>query len=470
MLDENSFGQTNPVLNRKGLCMTSKNKVPASATPVAKKRRAAAKKTDAGQALIQPKTEMRRKRYVQPNRSSQVIRWVFFVLILAVVALLAGAVIGEIRKNAALSSAQANAGQLQWQSEPAMVIDPAKSYFATLDTSQGKIRIQLFADKAPHAVNNFVFLARAGFYEGTTFHRVLKDFMAQGGDPTGTGMGGPGYSFADEIVPGLTFAEPGVVAMANSGKNTNGSQFFITFAPQPSLDGGYTIFGKVVDGMPVVLSLKKRDPNQNPSFLGDVIQSVTIEETTSAMADVVSYAAPLASPEPQSGRPLAALAMARREDLFRIPPAMSIDQSHSYQATVTTTKGKIVVDLFNADAPRSVNNFVVLANLGYWDHYPVSRLLPGKWVLSGAPADAAGKDVGYSLPSEIKRPNEAGAFGYWSSPEGSGSSGSAIYILLQDNKTMDAAFTVFGKVTEGLDVASTLSLSDSIESIVIEEK
>ena len=159
-----------------------------------------------------------------------------------------------------------------------MTIDPAKSYFAIFRTEKGDIRVQLFADKAPHTVNNFVFLARQGYYDNTTFHRVLEDFMAQGGDPTGTGQGGPGYVFADEIDPTLTFGAPGLLAMANAGPNTNGGQFFLTFAPTPWLNGLHTIFGKVVAGMGVLLSLRLRDPQAAPSYSGDALQTVVIEE------------------------------------------------------------------------------------------------------------------------------------------------------------------------------------------------
>ena len=141
-----------------------------------------------------------------------------------------------------------------------MGIDPAKSYTATVGTDLGDIVIELFADKVPNTVNNFVFLARDGFYDGVSFHRVIKGFMAQGGDPTGTGMGGPGYSFEDEFHPELTHSGPGVLSMANAGPGTNGSQFFITYADTPHLDFRHAVFGRVVDGMDVVEAIPERDP------------------------------------------------------------------------------------------------------------------------------------------------------------------------------------------------------------------
>jgi cyclophilin family peptidyl-prolyl cis-trans isomerase len=166
----------------------------------------------------------------------------------------------------------------QWKQAPAMAIDPKKKYYATFHTDKGDIRAELFADKAPRTVNNFVFLAREGFYDGTIFHRVISDFMAQGGDPTGTGRGGPGYQFQDEFHPSLKHNKPGLLSMANAGPNTNGSQFFITHVPTPWLDNKHAIFGQVVDGMDVLLSIPPRDPMKvgSPAVK---LNSVTIEES-----------------------------------------------------------------------------------------------------------------------------------------------------------------------------------------------
>jgi cyclophilin family peptidyl-prolyl cis-trans isomerase len=166
----------------------------------------------------------------------------------------------------------------QYASAPPMSIDVKKQYFATFKMAKGgEFVVQLFPDKAPITVNSFVFLARDGFFNGVTFHRVLEGFMAQGGDPTGTGMSGPGYEFVNEDSD-LKFDKAGVVAMANAGRDTNGSQFFITFGPTEQLNGGYTIFGQVTSGMDMVNAITRRDPDQNPNFTGDVIASITISE------------------------------------------------------------------------------------------------------------------------------------------------------------------------------------------------
>ena len=164
-----------------------------------------------------------------------------------------------------------------WSTEPQMTIDPKKTYTATLNTDLGDIVVRLYADKAPRTVNNFVFLAREGFYNGVTFHRVISDFMAQGGDPTGTGTGGPGYRFADEFHPDLRHDGPGVLSMANSGPNTNGSQFFITHGATPWLDRKHAVFGKVTSGLSVLMSIPARDPARAKE-LGVQIQTVEIAE------------------------------------------------------------------------------------------------------------------------------------------------------------------------------------------------
>jgi peptidyl-prolyl cis-trans isomerase B (cyclophilin B) len=156
----------------------------------------------------------------------------------------------------------------QYSNPPEMTIDQKKKYTATLDTSRGTIVCDLFTKDAPKTVNNFVFLAREGFYDGTTFHRVINDFMVQGGDPTGTGRGGPGYRFEDELKNNPNKHKVGSLSMANAGPNTNGSQFFITHVVTDWLDGKHTVFGEVRDGQDVVNSVKQ----------GDRLNKVTIEE------------------------------------------------------------------------------------------------------------------------------------------------------------------------------------------------
>ncbi|MBI3150910.1 MAG: peptidylprolyl isomerase [Chloroflexi bacterium] len=166
----------------------------------------------------------------------------------------------------------------QWTTPPAMQIDPQKKYIARMETDNGTMVIELFADKTPVTVNSFVFLAREGFYDGIIFHRVIANFMVQGGDPTGTGRGGPGYKFQDEFHPSLKHDKRGILSMANAGPGTNGSQFFITHGPTPHLNGKHSVFGQVIEGEDVLMSIPERDPNNVNAPVVKIIR-VTIEES-----------------------------------------------------------------------------------------------------------------------------------------------------------------------------------------------
>ena len=355
----------------------------------------------------------------------------------------------------------------QWPAPPAMAIDPTKIYIATFKTARGDIVVQLLADKAPLTVNNFIFLAKNKFYDNTTFHRVIAGEFAQGGDPSASGRGGPGYEFGDEFNPDLRFEEPGLLAMANAGPDTNGSQFFITVAPEPQLTGRHTIFGKVISGLEVAKALTARDPQQNPAGPGDGLITVEISEVaTSQLPPPTATPAPL-RPTPAPGRPLSKLDPAARTNLFNTAPAMVISTSQSYSATIKTTQGDIVVALYPAEAPQAVNNFVVLADLGYWDNFPVDFTNPGQFFLTGSPAGQPSSDIGYVLPDEIKRPNAAGAVGFWYRADRFGPSGSEFYVLLIAAPALDQHFTVFGQVTDGLTIAGLLTTTDRILSVTI---
>lgn len=232
----------------------------------------------ASKKQIEARERARKKQ--QADRTIQTTGVVVLVLIIAGIIWL---VWSGGRSNEAASPAEGTVAPAEeavepYNAAPPMSIDVNKQYFATFKLAKGgEFVVQLFPDKAPVTVNNFVYLARNGFYDGTTFHRVLDGFMAQGGDPTGTGSGGPGYQFEDEISD-LTFDKPGLLAMANAGPNTNGSQFFITYVPTPHLNGLHTIFGEVIEGMDVVEGITRRNPDQSPGFQGDAIETITISE------------------------------------------------------------------------------------------------------------------------------------------------------------------------------------------------
>ncbi|CAG1770769.1 partial putative peptidyl-prolyl cis-trans isomerase, partial [uncultured bacterium] len=235
----------------------------------------------------------------------------------------------------------------QYAAAPAMVIDPKKKYTATFKTEAGDFVIELFADKAPKTVNNFVFLARDGFYDGVTFHRVIRGFMAQGGDPTATGTGGPGYQFADEFVGFLHFDRPGWLAMANAGAGTNGSQFFITTTATPHLNNAHTIFGEVLEGQENVDALRLRDPNVDTEP-GAALETVVIvtdpstvtttyeapapatEEDFQAVLDFIAeqVGAPLAANEDATGIFTADEVVAAAPEALREDYAALLDEHH----------------------------------------------------------------------------------------------------------------------------------------------
>ena len=215
-----------------------------------------------------------RAKAMQAEQTERTIRTIVISVVAIIVIALAYMGITNLQAG---GSQTPESGLGQYSSPPPMTIDETKTYLAHFTMENGgEFTIQLFADQTPVTVNNFVFLARDGYYDGITFHRVIDGFMAQGGDPLGDGSGDPGYSFQDEIVEGLVFDREGLLAMANSGPNTNGSQFFITYGPAPHLNGLHTIFGEVVEGMDVVNSITRREPGSDTP--GDVIESITITE------------------------------------------------------------------------------------------------------------------------------------------------------------------------------------------------
>lgn len=373
----------------------------------------------------------------------------------------------EVTGEVSRSGENPDVSEARFEAPPEMQIDTDKIYVATLETEKGDVVIELFADRAPVTVNNFVFLAEQDFYDGTTFHRVIPGFMAQGGDPTGTGAGGPGYRFQDEIVPGLRFDQDGLLAMANSGPNTNGSQFFITYAPAPWLNGLHTIFGKVISGMNVLYQLTERDPEESPDFSGDILLDVEIETRSMSSLPTPTQLPDPMPPVPEEGRPLAEIPAEEREGLYNTSPEMVIDVEADYTASIETSKGTIEVELDPASAPESVNNFVVLADLGYWDAFPISNVQPDAFVITGSPANRPDSDIGYVLPSETSLEATKGALGFWFRQDLLETSGSQIFILLDDLPGMESLFTVIGNVTAGQSVAEELTLDDSIERITI---
>lgn len=372
-----------------------------------------------------------------------------------------------------------------YDAPPEMSIDPGKYYYATIMTNRGDIRVQLFAERVPKTVNNFVFLARQGFYDNTSFHRVIDGFMAQAGDPTGTGAGGPGYEFEDEFYPGLVFDQSGLLAMANRGPNTNGSQFFITFGPADWLNGGHTIFGKVIEGEEVLSRITRRDPNTQSDTPGDTIYAVTIDESDSSVLPTPTPAPPTPTPTMtptpyaptslQGDRPLAEIPAAQRVNYFNTPPEMVIDPAGHYTATIRTSKGVLTATLLADQAPVASNNFVVLANLGFYDQTPISLVRPGDSIIFGAPDNNPLNDAGYKFPAEFGEVTETdiGAITYIPMeelPDGTilSSSSQLLIALIQPPPEAAAQLAFFAQIIDGEAVLNQLTTADSILAIEIE--
>ncbi len=352
---------------------------------------------------------------------------------------------------------------------------PNVLYVATIVTTKGNIVAELYSD-APLSVNNFVTLAKNGYYDGLAFHRVEPSFVVQGGDPKGDGSGGPGYTVPAEI----KHTHPrGALAWARTGDQVNperrssGSQFYITLDATEFLDGAYTVFGQVVAGMEVADQIK----------VGDKITQVDISEATVSRALTPAPSpVPTMTPVPklpklEPGRPLAKLPVEQRQDLYNTPPAMTIDTTKTYQATLESAKGKVVFDLDAKIAPVAVNNFVTLANLGFYDGMPVAFVEQGAIVLIGSPASSPESHVGYLLKPEVA-PNAGniitGTVLLYPMPDAAGiellANGSQFFIALSEQPNDGAPITAFGKVVSGLDVAVKLVVSDVITSITISEK
>ena len=370
-----------------------------------------------------------------------------------------------VASSATASAAQPQAAIMQWAAPPTMSVDASKAYHATLRTTYGDITVELYPGEVPVTVNNFVFLARQGFYDGVAFHRVLREFMIQGGDPTGTGRGGPGYRFADEQVTRDYLR--GTLAMANSGPDTNGSQFFIMHEDF-ALPKDYTIFGMVTEGWVVLdaianTAVSARVPGGEQSLPLDdiVIQSIEVregEKISSAPATPIPSAAASASqPTPTPSAAVAAQQPQEANMQWESPPAMSIDTARQYQATLRTTYGDITVELHPSEVPATVNNFVFLARQGFYDGVRFHRIIRGFMVQSGDPTGTGRGGPGYRFADEpVTRDYLRGTLAMANA--GPNTNGSQFFIMHQDGG-LPPAYTIFGLVTEGLDVLDAIANS-----------
>ncbi len=347
-------------------------------------------------------------------------------------------------------------------------VKPDTVYIATIVTAKGNIVAELYQD-TPESLNNFVTLALNGYYDGLTFHRVEPGFVVQGGDPAGTGMGGPGYTIPAEIIHkhprgALAWARTG--DQVNPERRSSGSQFYITLDVTEFLDNGYTVFGYVVEGMDIVDQIA----------VGDTIERIDISEgTASQLPTPVPTPTPYA-PTTAEGRPLAQLSLEERDGVYNAAPELDLDTAKTYQATLETDKGNIVIELNTEAAPLTVSNFVMLANLGYYDGMPVAHVQADTYLIIGSPAGRPDSDVGYSLEIEAGAAAQeviTGTVAMYPVPDSTGAlkaSGSQFFISFMALPQSETPLDIFGAVVEGMDIVLQLGIGDLVNQITVTEK
>ncbi len=321
---------------------------------------------------------------------------------------------------------------------------------------------ELYAESAPLSVNNFVVLANLGYYDGLTFHRVVNDpqpFVIQGGDPLGSGQGGPGYTVPAEIgIPHLkgALAYARLPDQVNPTQASSGSQFYITLDATPFLDGGYTVFGQVIEGMEIAESIAQ----------GDLIESISISEAAERVAPTPPPSTP--TPEPVSpalpadgSRPLAGIDPIQREGMFNTPPAMQLEEDVDYLARISTEQGDILIDLFEDQVPNTVNNFVVLAGLGFYDNTTFHRVIADFMAQAGDPTGTGRGGPGYRFADEFVPTLTHDGPGVLSMANaGPNTNGSQFFITFVATPWLDGKHTIFGKVIEGEELLASITLRD----------
>ena len=365
-----------------------------------------------------------------------------------------------------------------FQEAPDMAIDPDKVYLATFETTKGDFTAELYSQEAPNAVNNFVVLSEMGYYDGMPAFQAGPPMAVLTGDAAGDGNGSPGYDFAAEIGvpnPAGTVGYLRLPDQVNPERISNGSQLYITLEAVPEIDGIYSAFGFILDGLDIAQSIEQ----------GDVITQVVISEAAERMAPTPPPPTPVPTPfaptsDASGDRPLAALDPAERNNIFNSPPEMTLEDGVDYTARIVTDKGDIVVDLYEDQAPITVNNFVTLANLGFYDNTMFHRVLEGFMAQAGDPTGTGMGGPGYTFQDEIVPElvfDGAGILAMANS--GPSTNGSQFFITYDATDWLNGQHTIFGKVLEGEDVLAEINLRDPatatepgtmIEQILIETK
>ncbi|MEA3337458.1 MAG: peptidylprolyl isomerase [Chloroflexota bacterium] len=368
-----------------------------------------------------------------------------------------------------------------FDSAPDMIIDPEGVYVATIETAKGDIVVEMYSQEAPQSVNNFVVLANLGFFDGMNWHQVPQPdqhFAVLSGDPLDNGESGPGYTIPAEILVPHRAGAMGWARLpdqSNPGMDSNGSTFYITNQETPFLDGGYSVFGQVIEGLEVVDQIVE----------GDKIIQVSIDQADERKAPTPPP--PTATPEPLSpvldpdgGRPLAEIPPEQRQGIFNAPPAMQLEPGVDYLARITTEKGDILVDLHEEQVPNTVNNFVVLADLGFYDNTTFHRVIEEFMAQAGDPTGTGSGGAGYRFSDEFVPELTHDSAGLLSMANaGPNTNGTQFFITLAETPWLDGKHTVFGKVIEGMEVVDSISLRDPqaaskpgdlIKSITIETR
>lgn len=364
---------------------------------------------------------------------------------------------------------------------PDMVIDPDAVYLATITTAKGDIVVELYSQEAPTAVNNFVVLSELGFYDAMPLLPVGPPNAVLTGDPLindpiNSGQGSPGYEVAAEIgVPNLagTMGYLRLPDQFNPERLSNGSYLYITLEPVPDIDGVYAAFGQVIEGLDVLSQIET----------GDVIETIAISEADERVAPTPPPPTPTPTPfAPTSAedRPLAAIDPAERVDYFNTAPEMQLEDGKDYVARITTDVGEIVLDLFEEQTPVTVNNFVTLANLGFYDNTMFHRVIEGFMAQAGDPSGTGRGGPGYVFEDEIVPElvfDKAGLLAMANA--GPGTNGSQFFITFDAADWLNGQHTIFGQVIEGEDLLPKIQLRDPadpnapatmIEAITIETK
>jgi cyclophilin family peptidyl-prolyl cis-trans isomerase len=365
-----------------------------------------------------------------------------------------------------------------FQAPPDLQIDPNKIYLATIATDKGDIVVEMYSQEAPIGANNFIVLASLGYFDGITMTVDASGPAILGGDPLGTGEGGPGYEVPAELgLPNLKGAMGylRVPDQFNPDRVSSGSQFYMALNDFPELDGVYAVFGQIVEGLDVAEQVAT----------GDLIQQITISEADERRSPTPPPPTPTPEPvtpalDPSGVRLLADMPPEERADLFNTPPAMQLEPGKDYQARIATDKGDIVVDLFEEQAPNTVNNFVVLAGLGFYDNTTFHRVIENFMAQAGDPTATGAGGPGYRFADEFSPELRHDSEGVLSMANaGRNTNGSQFFITFEPTPWLDDMHTVFGKVIEGMDVVKSISLRDPdtattpgdlIKSITIETK